>query len=285
MEEWKFWLERSRWPVDHPGFVFLGRLVLRLGAALHPDWQDDEPAFSKRLLDAFATRQRIDKLSREQSARKIYPRPSGPVVPPVEMTERELRAKELRARFLALQTTIASAGAGGAFVTYTRPKAGGIPRQISNSVWFTERLSHRFTYCLMRRDDPFSSGIDGERFEYVYIDELGASRLVMANSFGEPHHAGEDVAASNRSNTQVADWLAQLFVAEASHQRMAPTIAWKKEDFLSEVRNQLGASYAERQFNLVWNRVVKEHVQRKKSGPRPTYLGNEQFVAPPIRIA
>lgn len=80
-------------------------------------------------------------------------------------------------RFNAVLNSIAVAAAVGQLVTGLRPKVGGAIKELPAEWWNTEKLRPRFFMCQMKPADPFSDGVAGNGYCWIFVQAEGLSRF------------------------------------------------------------------------------------------------------------
>jgi hypothetical protein len=206
--DWQlWWLHEYRWPRDTSEYVFLARAVRSIGAKLHGDkWTGREPAtlsvdpvpmccprgygwqfdFARLLL--------LENKEHSVPPRVIAHGKWGPE-PGQELTADEWRvvqplwrakyqaAQEAFGRFHAVRVEIAEQCSRGALVSVLRPVEGGQFSPIPDWHWNTERLAPRFAVCQLNPRDPFSLGIAGDGYGWIFLTRASLDAYLTG---GEP---------------------------------------------------------------------------------------------------
>jgi hypothetical protein len=244
LQSW--WLRENQWPLDTPEHVFLARAVRSIGTKLHGDkWTGGEPATeivpAPPILPPRGHGWQFDyasRLLRENKEHGLTPRivkhgKWGPE-PGQELTADEWRAarplwqsryqtaQEAGGRFRAVMVEIASHCARGALVSVLRPVEGGQFSPIPDWHWNTERLAPRFALCQLNPFDPFSLGIAGKGYGWIFLTRpsvdayLSGSPNLNSSPKGRPAGSGiDDAAALEQMRALVSGGASILGAAQA----------------------------------------------------------------------
>ncbi|MEX2431486.1 MAG: hypothetical protein WD645_06150 [Dehalococcoidia bacterium] len=199
----KFWVNRN-WPEDAYGKVFLGRAVLRVGEAMHPDeWTGHEPGVDTLLrpLPTFSSqappweaRQAVEavpannKMPKDERTRYI-PRSTIDHRDWVEAVRiRNLVLAELagpRERFSAAMFQLREAmkaepGQPNAVKFHVLDaKTGDFSAALPHKWWnTTENWLARFYWCQINLQQPITPAVGGEKFQRVFVDGADLERLI-----------------------------------------------------------------------------------------------------------
>lgn len=261
-----FWVNK-KWPLDTADYVFLGRAVDRIGAALFPgEWDGCEFAeggehfipddmadadaskrayVSKRLAEAFP--------DYSPQFRTVSPPSLTRARPSVELEEpspsdwqrglalletESLRVRNRLIRRNAAMGAVVENAANGLLHFGIRPVKGGTLEPLATEAWHIENWEHRFQYCQIKPSDPFSRDPGGEGAQYVgyaYIFVSKASLKVLENP--ERHNgeaADQSRALSPHAYPDLSPYMKAL-LAVSVNLGISPTNQPKKESLKADI--------------------------------------------------
>jgi hypothetical protein len=183
----EFWKKSLGWPNDNASYVFLGRAVHAMGRSMFgSEWTGDEPCRDlMRALPVFPERSGWRAVLAHDLLVKHHPefnrQPRKPTQHSFEFTGKEWMAAALIVekhneekrpgvrRFLEAQDRIIQLAEAGFLITAIREKAGGDPTPAPPRWWNSERIRGRFDFCQLNPDDPYSLGIAGDGFQWIFV--------------------------------------------------------------------------------------------------------------------
>jgi hypothetical protein len=151
----KFWMKHTDWPMDSAGHVFLARAFGSVGRAIFGE---------------------------EWKGLETYVEIHDPKAKPNEwaITGSEKSARSLIKRRNAVIAAIVKGCETGVLQSEYRERAGGATMPIPSVWWNTERIAQRFRMCQINPKDPFSLGIAGDGFCWIYLAAESLDRFLVA---------------------------------------------------------------------------------------------------------
>ncbi len=162
-------------------------------------------------------------------------------------------------RFEQVQRRIARSAARGMLQTATRAVEGGDTRPLQSSVWQTERLDPRFFCCQINPANPFSAGVAGDNYGYIFVTDESLKRLLK--ELTRPNDLAVSFIAAE---TACEKWLSSE-IASSPNQRPQP-----KAKFLEAARSKFKGLSA-RAFDRAWKLATREAPAWRRGGaPKKT---------------
>ena len=227
----EFWSNRSQWPRDFTGFVFLPDVVHDLGRLLYGvEWTGNEPSVQivypiRHVLDTATTAADIALATtlleaahagyqiRAQSARAIgqpLPMPTADEWPIAYALSRQVADTiwTQYMRYVGVMTTLVRLFELGIVTAARRNHQVGPPIAIASHEWINEVYPSWFATCQIDPERPFSGIPIRDGGDWIYVDI--ASYVAWRNaSFGAltPTHAGKPLETKNepQAGSQPAD--------------------------------------------------------------------------------
>lgn len=198
-ERQRFWLWKSTWPQNPAGYVFLAEAFHEVGRAKYGDeWLGCEPYLRSDTPTGTATLSHIlkkDQSERTEADRAAIARQIANVKERIENPE-EFDAKQrqiaeqtqqerliLGSRAFAVQEQIIAWCESGELSSAIRPIEGGAMTPLKRELWNGANPSYRFYLCQMSVRNPFSRGVSGKNFGYIFIENQSLQRLLAQQPF------------------------------------------------------------------------------------------------------
>ncbi len=189
----RFWTRKQDWPSRNPGYVFLGEAVHKLGKAYFLDaWTGIEPMVTTPPEPPNAEVAAV--IARSEGFARILEADSEPPQRQDKNEGMRLGDADLVAatkRFTFIKLFIANLAASGGLLTSTRAIAGGEVRPMPASFWSTEQIDQRFQYCQMKPTDPFTTGVAGAGFEYIFVGSESLNAVLVGVDLSHQKARGE----------------------------------------------------------------------------------------------
>jgi hypothetical protein len=236
-EEDSFWLLTDLgWPSDTEDYVFLGRAVERIGAAIFPSqWTGLETA---------ANRFRDKRL------------PGPPPQSIQSALEDVVDPNPAYRRFLEVQKVIVDAAVAGKLITVGRDVAGGdMSQPFPASYWHTENWRWRFRLCRTNPAEPFAARADGSK--WIFVERRSLDEFIRELQPPAP-------SSTIKGKTDCKNWLRAQMAASPERKRKP------KRDYLREAKELFAVS--KQSFNRAWAEAQNEtgSVWSKPGRPKST---------------
>jgi len=156
-------------------------------------------------------------------------------------------------RFRETMARIAAWAAEGKLLTALRPRVGGDFTKLASLAWNTERLDPRFTLCQMSPSDPFSLGIAGDGFCWIYVQRESLNACIRS--------LAPEMKQTISVENQCQQWLEQQLA-------LTKTETWSKTQFQTAAKEEFGAALGIKMFVRAWDAEVKKpgNEPRRRAG-------------------